>query len=94
MTPTKAGTSQDQITFPEPESAAEFPHRGGGRFYSGARLGLHGKPTRQRRFSVPDNRIGIEAEYKERIFGTFKRRHTREEYAGSGIGQAICKRTV
>jgi signal transduction histidine kinase len=39
-----------------------------------------------------DNGIGIEPEYQDRIFGLFQRLHTREEYAGSGIGLALCRR--
>jgi light-regulated signal transduction histidine kinase (bacteriophytochrome) len=45
-------------------------------------------------FAISDNGIGIAAEYKENIFGLFKRLHTIDEYSGTGIGLAICRRIV
>lgn len=45
-------------------------------------------------FTISDNGIGIKEEYMKQIFEVFKRLHSRDQYSGSGIGLAICKRIV
>jgi len=45
-------------------------------------------------FSVTDNGIGLEEEYKEQVFEMFIRLHDRQAYKGSGLGLAICKKII
>jgi signal transduction histidine kinase len=53
-----------------------------------------GREGLQWRFGVSDNGIGIEPEYQQFIFGLFRRLHPADQYAGTGIGLALCQRII
>jgi PAS domain S-box-containing protein len=67
------------------------------RYRSGAPLRIYIAAERQGKdwlFSVRDNGMGIDPQYKEQVFEIFKRLHSAAEYPGTGMGLAICQRIV
>jgi PAS domain S-box-containing protein len=69
---------------------AENPARPG----AGTKKGDATEASERWEITVEDNGIGFEEKYLEKMFAVFQRLHGRQEYEGTGIGLAVCRRIV
>ncbi|MGD0897586.1 MAG: PAS domain S-box protein [Thermoguttaceae bacterium] len=66
-----------------------------GRFVQGRKRRPGASATEEQcRITVEDNGIGFDDQYRDHIFGLFQRLHPRDEYEGTGIGLALCRKIV
>lgn len=70
-------------------NAAKYRSEPGGNIWVTAK-----EEDEQWTFCISDDGLGIEPEYRQKIFELFERLHPPEEYSGSGLGLAICRRIV